>query len=156
MLIQQLTELEFSGDSRIREESAKLLAASIRSSRQLIEPYVPAILKALLPKLDPSQDPKVRMEVLSALGELSATARDQMTPHIALLMPIVLDFLQDHASSIRREVALKVLGQLVQNCPKVHIVEQYPKLLELLMEIIKVEKTKPLRHLCLRVLGTND
>jgi FKBP12-rapamycin complex-associated protein len=153
MLIQQLTELEFSGDSRIREESAKLLAASIRSSRQLIEPYVPAILNALIPKLDVSQDPKVRMEVLSALGELTATARDQMNPHVTLLMPIVLDFLQDHASNVRREVALRVLGQLVQNCPRINLIEQYPKLLDLLMEIIKVEKTKPLRHLCLRVFG---
>ncbi len=43
--------IEFSGDSRNKEESARLLGHLIRSSQRLIKPYVEPILNALLPKL---------------------------------------------------------------------------------------------------------
>jgi serine/threonine-protein kinase mTOR len=154
-LIQQLTELEFSGDSRIKEESAKLLAASIRSAKHLMEPFVKPILKALLPKLDPSQDPRVRQEVLAALGELSLCAQAEIVPHLDLLMPIILLFLEDSSSSSRRETALQVLGQLAQNVTssELNLLSKYPNIISALLEIIKVEKSRPLRQLCLRVLG---
>lgn len=154
-LIQQLTELEFSGDSRIKEESAKLLAASIRSAKHLMEPFVKPILKALLPKLDPSQDPRVRQEVLAALGELSLCAQAEIVPHLDLLMPIILLFLEDSSSSSRRETALQVLGQLAQNVTSsdINLLSQYPNIISALLEIVKVEKSRPLRQLCLRVLG---
>jgi FKBP12-rapamycin complex-associated protein len=42
---------EFSGDSRNKEESARLLGHLISSSQRLIKPYVEPILNALLPKL---------------------------------------------------------------------------------------------------------
>jgi FKBP12-rapamycin complex-associated protein len=45
------TNAEFSGDSRNKEESARLLGHLIRSSQRLIKPYVEPILNALLPKL---------------------------------------------------------------------------------------------------------
>eukprot|EP00736_Rhodelphis_marinus_P007859 Rmarinus@m.12108 len=50
-LIQLLTELEYCGDSRNKEESALLLGLLIRSSDQLIKPYVQPILHSLISKL---------------------------------------------------------------------------------------------------------
>ncbi len=69
-LIVLLTELEFSGDSQVKEESALLLGHLIRSSQKLVEPYVDTILRALLPKLRDSSA-RVATCVLSALGELA-------------------------------------------------------------------------------------
>jgi phosphatidylinositol kinase/protein kinase (PI-3 family) len=61
---------EFSGDSRNKEESARLLGHLIGASERLIKPYVEPILKALLPKLRDSS-PRVASCVLAALGELA-------------------------------------------------------------------------------------
>jgi len=63
-------KIEFSGDSRNKEESARLLGHLIGSSQQLIKPYVEPILNAILPKLkDPN--PRVASCVLATLGELA-------------------------------------------------------------------------------------
>ncbi|KAK9163538.1 hypothetical protein Syun_004440 [Stephania yunnanensis] len=50
-LIQLLTYLEQSGDSKCREESAKLLGCLIRSCERLILPYIAPIHKVLVAKL---------------------------------------------------------------------------------------------------------
>jgi FKBP12-rapamycin complex-associated protein len=50
-LIQLLTELEYSGDSRGREQSSQLLCHLIRASKRLVKPYATPILKVLRPRL---------------------------------------------------------------------------------------------------------
>ncbi len=80
-LIQLLGDLEFSGDSRNKEESAKLLAHLIRASHRLISPYVDTIIKTLLPKLE-DEDPHVASCVLVALGELALTGGETMIKHL--------------------------------------------------------------------------
>lgn len=44
-LIQLLTELEFSGDARNKEEAAQLLGHLIRTAQGLVTPYVGPVLK---------------------------------------------------------------------------------------------------------------
>jgi phosphatidylinositol kinase/protein kinase (PI-3 family) len=154
-LIQLLTELEFGGDSRLKAESAQLLSVLIRNSRNLIEPYVKPILKALLPKLDPSQDPRVCQEILSAVGELAPAGQDMVASHMDTLIPLIVSYLADQATTGRRELALRVLAQLTRYTS--HVVDplsRWPDLLHLLLAIAKTEKSKFVRRQVLRVLGT--
>ncbi|KAL6045690.1 Serine/threonine-protein kinase TOR, partial [Balamuthia mandrillaris] len=107
-LIQLLTELEFSGDSRNKEESARLLGHLIRSSRRLIKPYVEPILNVLLPKLE-DPNPRVATCVLATLGELSIAGGKDIQPYIHQLLPLIIGTLQDKSSVVKREVALRTL-----------------------------------------------
>lgn len=50
-LLQLLSDMEHSPDSRQREDSAKLLGVLIHATPKLVLPYTPAILRALLAKL---------------------------------------------------------------------------------------------------------
>eukprot|EP00026_Physarum_polycephalum_P000091 Phypoly_transcript_00091.p1 GENE.Phypoly_transcript_00091~~Phypoly_transcript_00091.p1 ORF type:complete len:2307 (+),score=451.47 Phypoly_transcript_00091:133-7053(+) len=152
-LIQLLTELEFSGDSRSKEESAKLLCNLIRSSERLIKPYVEPILKALMLKLrDPN--PRVSSYVLAALGELAIVGGEDMIPHIGELLPLILDTLQDQSSATKREVALRTLGQLAKSTGYVIApFHRYPTLLDVLLNIIKGERTPSIRREVIKVLG---
>ena len=50
-LLQLLSDMEHSPDSRQREDSAQLLGVLIRAAPKLVLPYTPAILRALLAKL---------------------------------------------------------------------------------------------------------
>lgn len=153
-LIQLLTEFEFSGDTRIKEESAQLLSILIRNSRHLIEPYTRPIIKALLPKLDQSQDPRVRQEVLQALGELAPVGSEMIAEHLDVLIPVIITYLEDQSSAGRRELALRVLGQLAHYTS--HFANHFvmlPKLLNILLEIYNTEKSRELRRLTIKVIG---
>jgi FKBP12-rapamycin complex-associated protein len=69
-LIQLLGDLQFSGDSKNKEQSARLLAHLIRSSHRLISSYVETIMEVLLPKLK-EENPHVASSVLGTLGMFS-------------------------------------------------------------------------------------
>jgi len=152
-LVQLLTELEFSGDSRNKAESATLLKNLISSSKQLIGPYVDGILKALLPKLrDPS--PQVALAVLAALGDLSRVAGPKMRPHLDELLPLIIECAQDQSSSSKRQVAIEALGQLVGSTGAVIVpYVQYPQLMDLLLGMLKSEQLPSIRQSVLRNLG---
>ncbi|EFA77745.1 protein kinase [Heterostelium album PN500] len=152
-LIQLLTELEFSGDSRNKEESARLLGHLIGASEKLIKPYVEPILKALLPKLRDS-NPRVASCVLAALGELSVVGGEEMSQHIDQLLPLIIDTLQDQSSTSKREVALKTLGQLASSTGYViKPFAKYPTLLDILLNAIKTERNSNIRREVIKVLG---
>lgn len=90
---QLLTELELSGDSSNKEESARLLGHLIRSARRLIQPYVSPILRALLPKLR-DRSSRFASCVLAALGELAVVGGDALRPHLDQLLPMIIETLQ--------------------------------------------------------------
>ena len=151
-LVQLLTELEFSGDT-IKEESATLLGHLINSSKQLIKPYCEPILKALLEKLD---DPNTRVAsaVLQTTGELAMVAGTEVQKHLDRLLPIVIESLQDKSSTRKRLIALRALGQFVESTGKaISPLHQYPKLLDILLAMLKTERMESIREELNRVLG---
>ena len=152
-LIVLLTELEFSGDSQVKEESALLLGHLIRSSQKLVEPYVDTILRALLPKLRDSSA-RVATCVLSALGELARVSGSAMLPHVDQLLPLIIETLQDQSSSSKREVALRTLGQLASSTG--YVIDpliKHPKLLEILLQEVLTEQIPSIRMEILKVMG---
>ncbi|CAG8629200.1 10732_t:CDS:2, partial [Scutellospora calospora] len=152
-LIQLLTELEYSGVSRNKEESAKLLSLLVSASQRLIKPYVESILKALLPKSrDPS--PAVASSVLAALGELARVGGEDLIPYLVSLMPLIIDALQDQSSTVKRDAALKTLGQLTSNTGFViEPYQKYPKLLTILINILKTEQSPSIRRETVKLVG---
>ena len=154
VLIQMLTELEFSDVARNKEESAKLLSLLVQNSQGLIKPYVDPMINVLLPKArDPS--PAVASTILKAIGELATVGGEDMRPYIPKLMPIIIEALQDQSSSAKREAALRTLGQLASNSG--YVIEpylDYPQLLEILQNIIRGEPQRgPLRQETIKLMG---
>jgi FKBP12-rapamycin complex-associated protein len=139
VLIQMLTELEFSDVARNKEESARLLSLLVQNSQKLIKPYVEPMISVLLPKArDPSS--AVAATILKAIGELATVGGEEMIPYISKLMPIIIEALQDQSSSAKREAALRTLGQLASNSG--YVIKpylEYPQLLEILQGIIRGE-----------------
>ncbi|CAG8502333.1 8312_t:CDS:10 [Funneliformis caledonium] len=152
-LIQLLTELEYSSMSRNKEESARLLSLLVSASQKLIKPYVESILKALLPKSrDPS--PAVASSVLAALGELARVGGEDLTPYLDSLMPLIIDALQDQSSTVKRDAALKTLGQLTSNTGFViEPYQKYPQLLSIMINILKTEQSTSIRRETVKLIG---
>ncbi|CAG8961215.1 hypothetical protein HYFRA_00013271 [Hymenoscyphus fraxineus] len=154
VLIQMLTELEFSDVARNKEESAKLISLLVQNSRTLIKPYVDPMIAVLLPK---ARDgiPSVAATILKAIGDLCTVGGEDMIPYIDKLMPIILEALQDQSSSSKREAALRTLGQLASNSG--YVIKpylDYPSLLEILQNIIRGEPQRgTLRHETIKLMG---
>ncbi|RKF72543.1 Serine/threonine-protein kinase tor2 [Golovinomyces cichoracearum] len=154
VLIQMLTELEFSDIARNKEESAKLLSLLVQNSQHLIKPYVDPMVAVLLPKArDPN--PSVSSTILKAVGDLATVGGKEMKPHIQNLMPIIIEALQDQSSVIKREAALITLGQLASNSG--YVIKPYldfPGLLEILQAIVRTEPHRgPLRQETIKLMG---
>ena len=152
-LVQSLTELEFSGNTRNKEESTKLLTCLIQSAGPVIKPYSKTILAALLPKIH-DESPRVASAVLAALGELSKVAHVEMKGCVEELFPLILQTLKDQSSVFTRETSLRALGQLVSNLGYVITpYERYPNLLPILLNEMKTEQNPVNRMEVLRVFG---
>lgn len=154
VLIQMLTELEFSDVAKNKEESAKLLSLLVQNSQKLIKPYVDPMITTLLPKARDA-NPAVATTILKAIGELATVGGEDMIPYIDQLMPIIMEALQDQSSTAKREAALRTLGQLASNSGYVitpYI--DYPQLLEILQDVIRGESSRgPLRQETIKVIG---
>ncbi|CAK7224906.1 phosphatidylinositol kinase-related protein kinase tor1 [Sporothrix bragantina] len=153
-LIQMLTELEFSDVPRNKEESAKLLSLLVQNAQMLIQPYVHPMMEVLLPKAaDPAAS--VAATIIKAIGEICTVGGEEMLRYKDRLMPILVDALQDQASMMKREAALRTIGQLSSNSG--YVIDpylDYPQLLDLLQNIIRGEPQHAmLRQETIKLMG---
>ncbi|XP_076915398.1 serine/threonine-protein kinase TOR-like [Bidens hawaiensis] len=158
-LIQLLTFLGQSADSKCREESAKLLGCLIRSCERLILPYIAPIHKALLAKLcegtaGVNTNNDIISGVLVTVGDLARVGGFAMREYIPELMPRIVEALLDGAAATKREVAVATLGQVVQSTGYVITpYNEYPLLLGLLLKLLNGELAWSTRREVLKVLG---
>lgn len=115
-LVQLLIEIQHSGMSRNKEQSARMLDHLIVSTPRLISAYMKPILTILVPKLkEADSNPGVILNVLRAIGDLAEVngGSNEMERWADELLAILLEMLGDAGSTEKRSVALWTLGQLV-------------------------------------------
>ncbi|KAL2477399.1 Serine/threonine-protein kinase TOR [Forsythia ovata] len=157
-LIQLLTYLKQSADSKCREESAKLLGCLIRNCERLILPYIAPVHKALIAKLSEgtgvNANNGIITGVLVTVGDLARVGGFAMRQYIPELMPMIVEALLDGAAAAKREVAVTTLGQVVQSTGYVITpYNEYPLLLGLLLKLLNSELAWSTRREVLKVLG---
>ncbi|WJX59954.1 non-specific serine/threonine protein kinase [Trifolium repens] len=154
-LIQLLTYLGQSADSKCKEESAKLIGCLIRNCERLILPYIAPIHKALVARLiDVGANIGIISGVLVTVGDLARVGGFAMRQYIPELMPLIVDALLDGAAVSKREIAVATLGQVVQSTGYVITpYNEYPQLLGLLLKLLNGELVWSTRREVLKVLG---
>ncbi|XP_052868920.1 serine/threonine-protein kinase Tor isoform X2 [Anopheles cruzii] len=156
-MVQLLTELEHSGVSRNKEQSARMLDHLIVSTPRLVASYMRPILTILVPKLTEAEpNPSVVLNVLRAIGDLA----EVIGGHHVLrkwsdeLLEMLLDMLSDAGSTEKRAVALWTLGQLVSATGQVvEPYNKYPNLIDILINFLKTEQQLYVRRETIHVLG---
>ncbi|KAG8741303.1 phosphatidylinositol kinase- protein kinase tor1 [Ceratobasidium sp. 414] len=152
-LIQLLTELEYSTVLRNREESAKLLHQLVSASSKLIKPYALAMLKVLLPKAR-DLNAGVAANVIICLGELAEVGGEDFLPHVPALMTLLIETLQDQASTSKRDAALRTMGSLCSNTGYVITpLMDYPALMPIFNRILRTEQNQSVRRETIRLMG---
>lgn len=153
VLVQLLTEVEYSNVAKNKQESAQLISDLVASSSRLIKPYVDPMIQVLLPKTRDA-DEKVASTSLKAIGDLATVGGEDMQPYIPQLMELIIRNLQDLSSNAKRSAALRALGQLASNAG--YVIEPYidhPELLTILVNIVKSEPPGSLRRETIRLIG---
>ncbi|KAF2718139.1 TOR1 phosphatidylinositol 3-kinase [Polychaeton citri CBS 116435] len=153
VLVQLLTEIEYSNNPTSRRESAQLISHLVSASSKLIKSYVDPMVTVLLPKADESHA-DVAATALRAIGSLATVGGDEMHKYVPALMTIIIRSLQDIGSPNKREAALSALGQLASNSG--YVIQPYtdhPELLTILVNIVKNEHPGPLRRETIRLMG---
>ncbi|KAJ9098776.1 hypothetical protein QFC19_006252 [Naganishia cerealis] len=154
-LIQLITELEYTTAIKQKEESARLLCLLIGASTSLIKPYAPPMLSVLL-KTASAKDssPAVTSYCLACLGELARVGGEEIAPSVDRIMALIMEMLADQTSTLKRDAALKALGQVASNTGMViEPYQKYPQLLGLLIRFLKTEKNQTIRRETIRTMG---
>ncbi|KAG1660885.1 Serine/threonine-protein kinase mTOR [Nymphon striatum] len=147
-----LTELEHSGIGRNKERSGKMLGHLVSNAPCLIQLYVEPIMKVLIPKLKDS--PAVVVCSLACIGELAQVNGTEMCKWMPKLLSIIIEMLQDASSLYKREISLWTLGQLVGKTGYVVApYQEFPQLLDILLNFLKTEQSSNIRREAIRVLG---
>lgn len=156
-LVQLLTELEHSGMSRNKEQSARMLDHLILNTPRLISSYMRPILSILVPKLkEPEANPAVILNILQAIGDLAEVTggSNVMEFYAEDLFAILIEMLGDSSAPNKRRVALWSLGQLVSSTGQVVTpYNTYPHLIDILINFLKTDTDLRIRRETIRVLG---
>lgn len=154
-LINLITELEYSTANKQKEESAKLLCLLIGASSSLVKSYASTILSVILRiARSPTTPATVTASCVTCIGELARVAGEELVPNTKTIMGMLLELLNDPASTVKRNAALKTLGQVVSNTGQVITpYVDYPQLLGILFRILRLETSLPIRLEAIRTLG---
>ncbi|KAF8372439.1 let-363, partial [Pristionchus pacificus] len=156
VLAETIIQLSTSGDGRLEQHSARLIALMSHQSPKFMVPYMGQVLEGLLPKIRFEQKfSDVTVQVLHAISELAMVGGAEMVRSIPLLFPMLIQFITDSSSLARREAGLRALGHL--SASTAYVVDPYrdhKNLLEILLSLMKNEMSQSMRRLTMKVLGT--
>eukprot|EP00117_Sycon_ciliatum_P022702 scpid3014/ scgid19501/ Serine/threonine-protein kinase mTOR; FK506-binding protein 12-rapamycin complex-associated protein 1; FKBP12-rapamycin complex-associated protein; Mammalian target of rapamycin; Mechanistic target of rapamycin; Rapamycin and FKBP12 target 1; Rapamycin target protein 1 len=154
-LINVLTELQYSGIARSKEQAARLICHLITYAPKLTKPYMGPVMLTLMPLLKSAEtSSSLVMQLLVAVGQQAQVCGPDMLGHVPELCPLIIDMLQDSASTSKREVALWTLGQLLSSTGQIEQAYfKHRNLLEVLLNILKMEHLPSIRREAMRVLG---
>eukprot|EP01125_Pyxidicula_operculata_P010120 TRINITY_DN3337_c0_g1_i2.p1 TRINITY_DN3337_c0_g1~~TRINITY_DN3337_c0_g1_i2.p1 ORF type:complete len:2473 (-),score=614.63 TRINITY_DN3337_c0_g1_i2:487-6948(-) len=152
-LSQLLSQLEMSSDKLEKEHCAILLGRLIGDSPQMVKSYTSEVQRVLF-RIVSDPDPRVATYVIRALGQLAKVGQGPMWSDIDKLVNILIDAMQDQSSSTKRLEALRTLGLIAKWTGYVmDPLVNHPRLLTLMMNMIKTEQQKDIRREAMMVIG---
>ncbi|OMJ20268.1 Target of rapamycin [Smittium culicis] len=153
LIVQLLTQLEFSNSSQEKENCIKLLMAAVESAEQWIKPYVIEILDSIIPKISDAK-PRLASKYLDIISSLAIVGRESLIPYTEDIIQIVSDALSDQSSLVKRLAGLKALGSCARYCGMVSKpFIDHPELLDILITMFKGEENSKVRNEIITVIG---
>ncbi|KAJ1627029.1 armadillo-type protein [Pavlovales sp. CCMP2436] len=153
VLLQLVTDIGHFGASRQLDGSVRVLGGLLSVAAPLMAPYTRAVLDVLRPKLD-DPDPAVAAAVLRTAGALVDVGGVQSADDVRALCPPLLAALSDPLCVHKRSAALGLLCKLVRASAQLQVVlEACPRLLPLLVSLLKSEREPAVRAELLQAVG---
>ena len=142
-----------SEDTGFEEEGARLVSLCAIHAPPLVQPFVSKLIDIFLPKAHDA-NAGVAAVMIRAIGDLATLGGSDLERYIPQLMPVLMDAIQDLSSPVKRDAALRAMGQLASNSG--YVIQpylDYPYLLDMLTGIIKNEQQGSIRRETIKLLG---
>lgn len=96
----------------------------------------------------------VAAHCVTGIGELARVAGEELVPETDKLLNLLISMLNDQTSLMKRDAALKALGQVASNTGAViSPYAQHPQLLGILFRMLRTETSQPVRLETIRTMG---
>ncbi|KAJ1885116.1 phosphatidylinositol kinase- protein kinase tor1, partial [Kickxella alabastrina] len=153
MVVQLLTELEFSRSSREREDCIRLLIELVGTAENWVRPYVGDIFRTILPRINDGAS-QLASKLLDMVAALARVGGNDLVPHLDTLLVSIMQDLADQTSVQKRMSALKAISSCASFCGMViYPYTEYPQLFGMLSDMLKSEPDAEVRREVNRVLG---
>lgn len=155
-LLNYLNGLRYSdGMPNNKEQAAKMLGQLFAHAPVLMRAYTEPVINEFLFQLqDPTNAPNATKSVLEAVGLQAKVSGQDLIPHADKLLVLLLKTIEEPTSEVERDMALWTLGQLIENTG--FVIEpywKYPKLLDILLDLVRKEQAPYVRKKAIRALG---
>lgn len=91
---------------------------------------------------------------MTGIGELARVAGEELVPEVPKLLTLLIGMLNDQTSIMKRDAALKTLGQVASNTGAViQPYAEHPQLLGILFRMLRTETSQPVRLETIRTMG---
>ena len=141
--------------SKQKEESAKLLCLLIGAAASLVKSYAPTILNILLRiAAAPQTSVPIAAHCIICIGKLAQVAGEELVPSASSILTLVVEMLNGQTSNLKRDAALRTLGQLVSNSGEaISPYTDHPRLLGILFRFLRTETSQVIRLETIRTMG---
>ena len=91
---------------------------------------------------------------VTCIGELARVAGEELVNNVRTIVDLIITMLNDQSSTLKRDAALKTLGQIVSNTGEViNPYIEHPQLLGILFRLLQTETSQTIRTETIRTMG---
>jgi hypothetical protein len=104
ILLHVIGDIRSSSDNRTKEEATVLLCHFLRATslQMLVKSFMMTLVRAVMPTA--THDARLTTAGLEAMGELCMVMRTDITPYVALILPVIISNMYNSASLKKQEV----------------------------------------------------
>lgn len=155
ILLNFLNELRYSGMARNKEQAAKMLGQLFAHAPNLMRAYTDPVINEFLNQLQDSDNASnATKSVLEAVGLQAKVSGQDLVSYADKLFVLLLKYIEEPSSEIERDMALWTFGQFIENTGFViEPYRKYPKLLDILLDLVRKEQAPSVRKRAIRALG---
>ncbi|CAB3408784.1 unnamed protein product [Caenorhabditis bovis] len=155
MLLETLSQLTNSGQAKLEQHSAKMIAQIATQCPKFLRPYIGSVISALIIKLrTEAKYADVTTHILHAIGEVSTVGGAEIVRNIDPLFAKLTHLITDSSHLQRREAALRTIGRVCRSTA--YVVDpyrDYPTLLDDLLRLLKTVMSSSMRREAIKTLG---
>ena len=153
LLIKAVTEVEYADANRQGEECVSILREVLAFGPKLVDSYMDAIMRLLLPKCRNS-NPRIASLIMECIHELTLIGCDNLRPYIDQLYVVTMDFIQDQSSFVKRKAALGTIRNLaMQKSLRLLSTQKLSNLVNTLLAALRNEQNPDLVRIATTALG---
>ena len=158
VMIQCVTEIQYFHHVRKQEQATTVLSVIVEAAPAMIRPYVPSLLANTVDRLkDPNAQSSVMLltALLACVGQLVKHIDDANIPLVRAVRSVVISHVLDGTSLEKKQEAIRSLGEIVRATRDVHIYDENPELLHVLLSSLHggFKEAWPMRQDVLRLMG---